>query len=65
MAYKHVQLKVMNILGSEVKLLFDGTVISEQKIIEADLTGLENGIYFISVYAEGKTMLTDKIVLFR
>ena len=55
----------MNILGSEVKLLYDGTVISEQKIIEADLTGLENGIYFISVYAEGKTMLTDKIVLFR
>ena len=65
MADKHVQLKVMNILGSEVRLLFDGAIISKQQAIEADLTGLENGIYFISVYAEGKTMLTDKIILFR
>jgi hypothetical protein len=65
MADKHVQLKIMNILGSEVRLLFDGTIISKRQPIEADLTGLENGIYFISVYAEGETVFTDKIILFR
>ena len=59
------QVKLTNILGSEIKLLFDGVVLSKQKTIDADLSGLENGVYFITIYSEGRTVLTDKIVLFR
>ena len=62
---KYIQLKLTNILGSEIKLLFDGVVLSKQKAIDADLSGLENGVYFITIYSEGRTVLTDKIVLFR
>ncbi|MEE2700127.1 MAG: zinc-dependent metalloprotease [Bacteroidota bacterium] len=65
MVDKNVKIKVMDILGAEVQSLFDGNVMSKHQNIATDLSKLENGIYFISIYSEGKTVFTDKIVLFR
>ena len=55
----------MNILGADVKLLFDGSVISKHQTFGTDLSQFEDGIYFISVYSEGKAIITDKIILFK
>jgi len=65
LADKDVQVKLMNILGADLKLLFDGTVISKYQTFDTDLSQFEDGIYFISVYSEGKAIITDKIILFK
>tara|TARA_B100000809_G_C15067564_1_gene504742 strand:- start:750 stop:1481 length:732 start_codon:yes stop_codon:yes gene_type:complete len=65
LADKDVQVKLMNILGADVKLLFDGSVISKHQTFDTDLSQFEDGIYFISVYSEGKAIITDKIILFK
>ncbi len=65
LADKNVQVKLMNILGADLKLLFDGSVISKHQTFDTDLSQFEDGIYFISVYSEGKAIITDKIILFK
>jgi len=65
LADKDVQVKLMNILGADVKLLFDGSVISKYQTFDTDLSQFEDGIYFISAYSEGKAIITDKIILFK
>ena len=65
MVFVQYVLKLMNILGADVKLLFDGSVISKHQTFDTDLSQFEDGIYFISVYSEGKAIITDKIILFK
>ena len=59
-----VQVELVNILGSEVMYLYDGTVVDRYHTIEANLSNLENGIYFINVFSEGKSVAKDKIILY-
>jgi PKD repeat protein len=65
LADRDVEVKLVNILGAEVMHLFEGNVISNYQSIDADLSNLENGIYFISVYADGKSIVTDKLILYK
>ena len=58
-----VQVSLVNILGAEVKLLFDGTIISNFQTIDAELSSLERGIYFVKVTHKGDIILTDKLIL--
>jgi hypothetical protein len=65
LADSDVEVKLVNILGAEVMHLFEGNVISNYHSIDADLSNLENGIYFISVYADRKSIVTDKLILYK
>jgi len=65
LADKNVQVKLTNILGAQVQLMYDGMVVSKRQTIDTDLSYLEDGIYFITVYSEGKAIITDKLILFR
>jgi len=63
LAEKEVQVSLVNILGAEVKQLFDGTIISNFQTIDAELSSLERGIYFVKVTHKGDIILTDKLIL--
>ena len=58
-----VQVSLVNILGAEVKQLFDGTIISNFQTINTELSSLEKGIYFVKVTHKGDIILTDKLIL--
>ncbi|MBC8265701.1 MAG: T9SS type A sorting domain-containing protein [Flavobacteriales bacterium] len=60
----NVQVELVNILGAEVMLLYTGTVVNKYHAIDANLSNLENGIYFVNVFSDGKSVVTDKIILY-
>ena len=59
---KQVEVTLINILGSEVKKLFSGVVVSKYQEISTDLTGLEKGIYFVNVVSNGDIVITEKLL---
>ena len=62
-ADKQVEVTLINILGSEVKKLFSGVVVSKYQEISTDLTGLEKGIYFVNVVSNGDIVITEKLIV--
>ena len=60
---KTINVKLLDILGKEVKDIFSGQVLQDNLQLETNLSSLDRGIYFISV-SEGNTVISsDKIIL--
>ena len=60
----NVEEKLVNILGAEVKDLFEGEVASNYYALDyIDLSALKTGIYFVKVVADGSIIRTDKLIL--
>ena len=57
-----IQVSLVNILGADVKQIFNETVISNFQTIDAKLYDLEKGIYFVKVTHKGDIILTDKLI---
>jgi len=58
------KVKLVNILGAEVRNLFKGEIVSNYYVLDrVDLSTLETGIYFVKVVANGNIVTTDKIML--
>jgi hypothetical protein len=64
LANKEIEVKLVNILGSEIMHLFSGEIVSNYYMINnIDLSHLETGIYFVKVVADGDIIMTDKLIL--
>ena len=64
LAYKEIDVKLVNILGAELMHLFSGEIVSNYHMINnIDLSHLETGIYFVKVVADGDIVMTDKLIL--
>jgi hypothetical protein len=60
----NVEVKLVNILGAEVRNLFEGEIVSNYYVLDkVDLSALETGIYFVKVVANGNIVTTDKLIL--
>ena len=60
---KNISVTLLDILGQEVKNLYQGEVIQDNLQIESNLNSLDKGVYFINV-SEGNTVLNiDKFIL--
>lgn len=59
----NVEVTLINILGSKVMEIFSGEIVSNYQSIDANLTNLDKGIYFIRVNSNRNTILTDKLIL--
>ena len=60
---KNISVTLLDILGQEVKNLYQGEVIQDNLQIETNLNSLDKGVYFINV-SEGNTVLNiDKLIL--
>ena len=63
LADKDVEVKLVNILGSEVMNLFEGKVVSDFYLIDPiSLSHLEDGIYFVKIVSDGNIMKTEKLI---
>ena len=60
---KKINIKLFNILGKEVKDLFNGQVSENYHQIDTDLSSLDKGIYFVSIYQGSNLIASDKILL--
>jgi len=60
----HVQIKVFDILGREVKILFDGYKEIGKYELELNANSLPSGIYFYKIFSNGYA-LTRKMILLR
>ncbi|MBN2008227.1 T9SS type A sorting domain-containing protein [candidate division KSB1 bacterium] len=58
----YIQLKIYDILGREVKTLFDGNLDSGEKYFQWNALDVSSGIYFVQLYAANQ-FETIKIVL--
>ena len=64
LADMNVEVRLVNILGAEVRNLFEGEVVSNYYVLDkVDLSALETGIYFVKVVANGNIVTTDKLIL--
>ena len=63
LAAVNIEVTLINILGSKVMELYSGEVVSNYQSIDANLTNLDKGIYFVRVNSNGNTTLTDKLIL--
>ena len=64
LADMNVEVRLVNILGAEVRNLFEGEVVSHYYVLDkVDLSTLETGIYFVKVVANGNIVTTDKLIL--
>ena len=63
LAAVNIEVTLINILGSKVMELYSGAVVSNYQSIDANLTNLDKGIYFVRVNSNGNTILTDKLIL--
>ena len=63
LAAVNIEVTLINILGSKVMDLYSGVVVSKYQSIDANLTNLDKGIYFVRVNSNGNTILTDKLIL--
>lgn len=59
----NVEVTLINILGLKVMELYSGAVVSNYQSIDANLTNLDKGVYFVRVNSNGNTILTDKLIL--
>ena len=65
LADKHVEIKLVNVLGIEVLNIFKGKLITNEHLIENINTSfLKNGIYFIKVidFENNKSLAVDKLI---
>ena len=63
LADKDVEVKLVNILGSEVMNLFNGKIVSNFHSIDPiNLSHLEDGIYFVKVVVDGNIIKTEKLI---
>ena len=60
-----IQVSLINILGTEVKNLFNGSILSNYQEIPVNLTSLEKGVYFVKVVSNGNVIMTEKLMLNR
>jgi hypothetical protein len=58
----NVEVTLVNILGSKVMELYSGPVVSNYQSIDANLTNLDKGIYFIRVNSNGNTIHSEKLI---
>ncbi|HIG32300.1 MAG TPA: T9SS type A sorting domain-containing protein [Flavobacteriales bacterium] len=64
LADMNVEVRLVNILGAEVRNLFEGEIVSNYYVLDnIDLSALETGIYFVKVVAKGNVVTTDKLIL--
>jgi len=64
LADKMVEVKLVNILGSEIRNLFRGGIKDDYPTSKKlDLSNLETGIYFVKVVADGDIIKTDKLIV--
>ena len=64
LADMNVEVKLVNILGAEVRNLFEGEIVSNYYVLDkVDLSTLKTGIYFVKVVANGNIVTTDKLIL--
>ena len=57
-----VKVQLINILGKEMNVLYEGQILSDvHRINNLSLLELPKGIYFINVITDNKTILTDKL----
>ena len=64
LADMNVEVKLVNMLGAEVRNLFEGEIASNYYVLDkVDLSALETGIYFVKVVANGNIVTTDKLIL--
>ncbi len=64
LADMNVEVKLVNILGAEVRNLFEGEISSNYYVLDnIDFSALETGIYFVKVVANGNIVTTDKLML--
>ena len=63
LADKNIEVKLVNILGSEVMSLFEGKIVSNFHPLDPiSLSHLEDGIYFVKVVADGNIIKTEKLI---
>ncbi len=60
---RKITVTLINILGEEIGVLFNGKVNEKSHIINANYKYLTEGIYFISVKSDNQLLLTDKIII--
>ena len=60
---ENISVKVFNILAKEIQTIFDGQVFDNYLQIEADLSSLEKGMYFVTIFKESEVLVTDKLLL--
>ena len=58
-----IEIKLFNILGSEVSSVIHDGLISGPQSIEIDLSNIERGVYFVSVLTEGTVLETTKLII--
>ena len=64
LANKVVDVMLVNILGSEIKLLYNGEIANDYYMInDIDLSNIEAGIYFVNIFSDGKLIITNKLIL--
>ncbi|MCF6333402.1 MAG: T9SS type A sorting domain-containing protein [Draconibacterium sp.] len=62
--YKQINISVMNIAGQKVQIINQGNRIVE-KTVTWNTQNLSNGIYFVNIEGDGKTLATKKVVVNR
>ena len=63
LADKNVEITLLNILGSEVRSLFKGNIVSNYHEININFDGLNKGIYFVNIESENDVIITNKLVV--
>ena len=54
---------MVDVLGKEVKKIYEGLVMSDFLQLESNISNLDKGVYFISIYEGNNMLTTDKIIL--
>ena len=60
---KNINVVMVDVLGKEVKKIYEGLVMSDFLQLESNISNLDKGVYFISIYAGHNMLTTDKIIL--
>ena len=60
---ENIAIKIFNILGSEVATILHDEIEEGYHTIPINLGSIEDGIYFISIIAEGGILQTNKIIV--
>ena len=61
----NIEISLINILGSKVRKLYSGEIVSryQEITIDDDLYNLESGVYFVKVVNNSDVILTDKLII--
>ena len=60
---KNVEITLLNILGSEVRTLFTGNIVSKYHEVNINFEGLNKGIYFVNIESENDVIITTKLIV--